>query len=149
MSEAYEADILDWSQHQSELLRRHAAGEKLNEAPDWANIIEEIEDVGRSQVQAVESHLIQAILHELKARAWPEARDVPHWRGEVRLQRGQATRRYTPSMRQQIEAADLYRLAFRALPDSMDGQPPAALPEACPWSLDELLGEGELPAADR
>ena len=45
-SDLYEADILEWSQHQADLLRRQAAGEKLNETPDWTNIIEEIEDVG-------------------------------------------------------------------------------------------------------
>ena len=144
MSEAYESDILEWSHHQAELLRRHAAGEKLNEAPDWANIIEEIEDVGGNVLRAVRSHLLQAMLHELKARAWPESRDVPHWRGEVRLQRGQAADDSTPSMRHVVDVAAVYRRALRALPDSMDGQPPAPLPEACPWPLDELLGEEEL-----
>ena len=144
MSEAYETDILEWSHRQAELLRRHAAGEKLNEAPDWANIIEEIEDVGGNVFRAVRSHLVQAMLHELKVRAWPQSRDVPHWRGEVRLQRGDAADDFTPSMRQLIDIAALYHRARRALPDTADGQPPASLPETCPWTLDELLGEEEL-----
>ena len=144
MSEAYESDILEWSHRQADLLRRHAAGEKLNEAPDWANIIEEIEDVGGNVLRAVRSHLVQAMLHELKVRAWPESRDVPHWRGEARLQRGEAASDFTPSMRRQIDLESLYHRAMRALPDSMDGQLPAPLSPACPWSLDELLGEDEL-----
>lgn len=144
MSETYETDILEWAQHQAELLRRHAAGEKLNEAPDWVNIIEEIEDVGGNVLRAVRSHLLQAMLHELKVRAWPASREVPHWRGEVRLQRGEAADDCTPSMRRLIEVDALYRRALRALPEAMDGQQPAPLPQSCPWTLDELLGEEEL-----
>jgi hypothetical protein len=49
------------------MLRRRAAGELINDAElDWPNIAEEIEDVGKSQRQAVESHLILALLHDLK-----------------------------------------------------------------------------------
>lgn len=82
MSEAHEADVVAWAQRQSALLRRVAAGEKVNETPDWANIIEEIEDSGANAIRAVRSHLLQAMLHELKIRAWPDSRDVPHWRSE-------------------------------------------------------------------
>ena len=140
----YEADILEWSQHQADLLRRHAAGEKLNEAPDWSNIIEEIEDVGGNILRGVRSHLVQAMLHELKSRAWPHQRDVPHWRAEVQLHRGDAADDFTPSMRQHIDLSALYRRALRGLPDTIDGQPPLPLPEACPWTLDALLAEQEL-----
>jgi len=40
--------------------------------------------VGRSQLRAVESHLVQALLHDLKAEAMPQSRDVPYWRAEAR-----------------------------------------------------------------
>ena len=66
----YETDILTWSEHQADLLRRHAGGERANDgAIDWPNIVEKIEDVGRSQLRAVEFHLVQALLHDLKAEA--------------------------------------------------------------------------------
>ena len=71
MGELYDVDVLEWSEHQARLLRRHAAGEPANEAPDWANIIEEIESVGREQMHAVESLLVQALVHDLKSEAWP------------------------------------------------------------------------------
>jgi len=29
-------------------------------------------------LRAVESHLVQALLHDLKAEAWPQSRDVPY-----------------------------------------------------------------------
>ena len=72
MSDLYEDDILLWSERQAELLRRRAAGELVNDAElDWPNIAEEIEDVGKSQLRGVASHLVQALLHDLKAEAWP------------------------------------------------------------------------------
>jgi hypothetical protein len=54
MSDLYDADILEWSERQADLLRRVAAGEQLHDAaPDWPNIIEEVESVGRDQLHAV------------------------------------------------------------------------------------------------
>jgi hypothetical protein len=58
MSDLYDTDILEWSDHQAALLRRVAAGERVNEV-DWPNIIEEVESVGREQLHAVESLLVQ------------------------------------------------------------------------------------------
>jgi hypothetical protein len=79
MSDLYDADILAWSERQGELLRRIAAGERVDDADlDWPNIAEEIEEVGRSELHAVESPLVQALLHDLKAKACPLVRDAPH-----------------------------------------------------------------------
>lgn len=141
MSDLYEADILEWSQRQAELLRRVAAGERINDQVDWANVIEEIDSVGNEQLHAVESLLVQALLHMLKAEAWPLCRDVPHWRAEAILFRGDAARRFAPSMHQRINLARLYRQARRAMPETIDGQPPLPVPELCPVTLDELLSE--------
>ena len=139
MGELYDADVLEWSEHQARLLRRLAAGQPGNEAPDWTNIIEEVESVGRSQLTAVRSLLVQALIHALKAEAWPLSREAPHWRAEARVFRGDAADAFTPSMRQRIDVTDLYRRALNGLPDSIDGQPPLPAPEACPVTLDELL----------
>ena len=38
--------------------------------------------MGQSQVDAVESWLYQALLHMLKAEAWPLSEAVPHWQAE-------------------------------------------------------------------
>ncbi len=142
MGELYDLDILEWSEHQARLLRQHAAGKAGNEVPDWTNIIEEVESVGRSQVDAVESLWTLAFLHDLKSEAWPQSRDVPHWRGEARLFRRQARRKFTPSMRSKIDVAALYSDALAGMPDSMDGLPPLPVPQTCPVTLDELLGDG-------
>jgi hypothetical protein len=138
MRDLYEDDILLWSEQQAAALRRRAANEV-----DWENVAEEIESVGNEQLHAVRSHLLQALLHDLKAEAWPLSRDVAHWRAEAVGHRGDARDRFTPSMRQRIDMAKLYREARRRLPALMDGTPPLPVPEACPVTLDELLAEPE------
>jgi hypothetical protein len=138
----YETDILLWSERQAELLRRHAAGERINDAAiDWPNIAEEVEDVGRSERNSVESHLVQALLHDLKAEAWPLSLAVPHWRAEARGHRDDAQRRFSPAMAQRIDVTKLYREALHRMPETMDGVPPLPVPEACPVTLGEMLSD--------
>ncbi len=141
MGELYDADILEWSEHQARLLRQHTAGEAGNEAPDWANIIEEVESVGSSQLSRVKSLLRQALLHDLKCEAWLLSREVPHWRSEARRFRADAADSFSPSMRQRIDVAKLYGKALYLMPESMDGLPPLPVPDTCPVTLDELLGD--------
>jgi hypothetical protein len=142
VSDLYDADILAWSEEQAERLRHVAANDRRNaNSPDWVNIIEEIEDVGRSQLHAVEGHLVQALLHDLKAEAWPLSREVPHWRAEARGQRDDARAKFTPAMAQRIDVAKLYRRALNRMPDTMDGQPPLPVPPTCPVTLHDLLSE--------
>jgi hypothetical protein len=132
----YEADILVWSERQADLLRRIGAGQWRNETPDWAHIAEEIEDVGRAQFNAVQSHLRLAMLNLLKIRAWSNARDVEHWREEVANHRSDAADAFSPSMRQRLDLAKLYRRAVKALVRTNDGVPrEQESPEECPSSL--------------
>jgi hypothetical protein len=138
MSDLYDDDIVLWSEHQAELLRRIAAGEPVNETPDWPNIVEEIEGVGSEQRHAVESLLLQALVHLLKAQAWPSAPTVPHWQAEARVFLAQARRRFVPSMRQRIDLGGIYADALRGLPENIDGVAPLPIATAMP-TLDELL----------
>ena len=139
MSE-YDTDILLWSEHQAALLRRAGAGERVNDQVDWENVAEEIEAVGRTERRACESHLVQALLHDLKAEAWTQSREVPHWRAEARQQRGEARVAFSPSMRQRIDMQRVYRRALEALPETMDGLPPLPITSGVP-TLDAMLAE--------
>jgi hypothetical protein len=142
MSDLYDTDILTWSEHQADLLRRRAAGGLVNETElDWSNIAEEIEDVGRSQLHSVESLLVQALRHMLKAEAWPLSRDAPVWRADAIDFRRQARRRFVPSMRQKIDVAGLYADALAAMPKTIDGTPSLPMSEICTVTLDELLSD--------
>jgi Domain of unknown function DUF29 len=132
----YDTDILLWSERQGELLRRRATGDLVNDAElDWPNIAEEIESVGREQLHAVES------LHRLKVMAWPQSSAGAGWQDESLHFRQDAVDRYTPAMRQRIDLARIYRRALQRVPKQIDGLPPQPLPDACPWTLDDLLSD--------
>ncbi len=141
MTDLYDADILEWSERQAALLRRVAAGDRSNDyAPDWPNIIEEIESVGRGQLSAVRSLLTQALVHMLKIEAWPNSAAVPGWRSEAMRFRLDAAEAFAPSMRQHLDVAKLYARALRILPETIDGLPPLSVPDTYAVTLDELLG---------
>jgi Domain of unknown function DUF29 len=121
MNDLYETDLLLWSERQAELLRRVAAGERVNDQVDWENVVNEIESVGRNELREVESLLVQAIAHTLTAEAWPLSRDVARWRAEARRFRGDAAARFTPAMRQRVDMTRIWRRASRAVPETIDG----------------------------
>ena len=78
----YEHDVLAWSQHQADLLRRLGRGERVNDV-DWTNVAEEIESVGLSELHSVESYLNLVIVHLLKLQAWPDSTAADHWHTEI------------------------------------------------------------------
>ena len=97
--------------------------------------------MGREQLHAIESLLVQALAHMLKAQAWPQSLAAPGWRAEAIRFRDDAADRFAPSMRQRINLERLYRRALRAMPETVDGQPPLPVPAECPVTLDALLSE--------
>lgn len=138
----YERDALAWAEQQAALLRRLAAGERLNEAVDWTHVIEEVRDVGQSELRACQSLLVQALAHLLKLHAWPSSQSAAHWRGETASFLAGARRRFTPSMRQRISLADLYADAvYEVQTGATETGDSLALPERCPFALDRLLAE--------
>ena len=136
----YERDVLAWSERQAELLRGVARGELLNDV-DWPHIIEEIEDVGLSELHACQSLLMHGITHLLKIKGWP-AGPVSHWRSEAVVFFADARRRYAPSMRQRIELPKLYRDALnRVLALTVNGDPPQILPAEYPFDIEDPVAE--------
>lgn len=145
MGELYETDALEWSEQQAALLRRLAAGEAVNAAVDWENVAEEIEAMGRAELNSFTSLLGQAILHMLKLSAEPDSQAADHWWGEVAMFLSQAQDAFTPSMRQRT---DLHRIYARQQQQQRldrlrvkDHRPIPPTPDTCPYTLDELLDE--------
>jgi hypothetical protein len=137
----YDTDVLAWSEHQADLLRRLAHGDRLNETIDWENVIEEVESVGRSELRACESLLRQAMIHLLKLHLWPDSAAAAHWAAEVLGFLADAQRSFSPSMGQRIDLAGLYGTAVRQAQAEARGQPAPDLPMACPFALDDLLAD--------
>jgi len=135
----YERDILSWSEHQADLLRRLARGERVNDV-DWTHVVEEIEDVGLSELHAVESFLDLMLVHLLKVHGWPDSQSLEHWRGEIGSFQKNAARRFSPSMRHRIDVAKLYSDAVEQVESvRYDGITPQPWPAMCPFTLDDLL----------
>ncbi len=136
----YERDVLIWSERQADLLRRLAAGERVNEMVDWPNVIEELEAVGRSELRSCKSLLRRSLVHLLKLAAWRDSKAASHWRGEIIGFLADAQYGFSPSMRQRIVLGDLYARALRQVrAGTDDAGEPRTLPEACPFALDDLL----------
>ncbi len=84
----YDTDILIWSEHQAELLRRRAAGELINEADlDWPNIAEEIEALGKSDRRELRNRIATLLDHLIRLQASPATDPRAGWRKTVREQR--------------------------------------------------------------
>jgi hypothetical protein len=139
MSDLYGDDIVLWAAQQADALRRRATNEI-----DWDNVAEEIEDVGRSELRVVTSALRIAMQHKLYLLGWPNAQAAGHWEIEARNHLADAHEDFRESMRAKIGLAALYRRARLEVDKHIldEGPPVVALPEHCPWSLDELLAKG-------
>jgi hypothetical protein len=135
----YETDALAWAEHQADLLRRLAHGERLNETIDWPHVIDEVQDVGLSELRACRSLLRQAMVHLLKLNLEPESQAVSHWMGEAARFLDDARDAFSPSMRQRIDLPDLYGDALHRLRISGSGEVDTRLSSACPFDLDDLL----------
>jgi hypothetical protein len=136
----YETDILAWSNAQADRLRRVAAGERVNDV-DWGHVIEEIEEVGKSETRAVRSALRQAMVHALKAAAWPESDAVRHWRHEAVDFLSQARADLQKGMAKDIDLPDLHRRARQAVEALEMDAPPRPLPEAPGCTLAEAMDD--------
>jgi hypothetical protein len=141
----YERDVLAWSQHQADLLRRLGRGERVNDV-DWTHLAEEIEDVGLSELHSVESYLNLILVHLLKLHAWPDGEACAHWRGEIVAFRNNANRRFAPSMRQRIDIGALYAEAAEQLREI---DPDIRLPDGNPPTLDHLLKDDPITLLSR
>src|SRR5580692_10583678 len=105
MGDRYDEDIVLWSERQSELLRRRAAGELVNDAElDWPNIAEEIEAVGRAEQDQLTNRLAILLAHLLKLRFQPDLRGNS-WRLTILEQRRRAERIVSrnPSLRPRLD----------------------------------------------
>jgi hypothetical protein len=135
----YEHDVLAWSQHQADLLRRLGRGEHVDDV-DWTKVADRIERVGLSELQALERFLTLVLTLLLRLYAEPESDAGDQWRREIVMAQAEAGRRFSPSMRQRLDIAALYAIAvkqIRTVAPSID------LPVENPFTLDHLLHDDD------
>ena len=138
----YDDDIATWAEEQAAALRALGARAELSNAVDWENVAEEIESVGRSQVRAVESLLVQTLAHLLRRLSAPTVAADPHWRSEITAFQTAARRHFEPSMRRRLDWDRVWTMAVLNAEAGLVAYGNAllpGLPPRCPIPLDEVV----------
>jgi Domain of unknown function DUF29 len=98
-TELYNEDFYAWTQEQAAALRTHFKGDNRL---DVEHLAEEVEDLGKSELHAIESYVENIMAHLLKldysSLEWPRN----HWRKEILAFRRSLRRRMTPSLRRTV-----------------------------------------------
>lgn len=145
----YEDDFYAWTIEQGAAIRR-VAELRPNEDVDWENVAEEIEALGRNELDSVYSHLETIIEHLLKLACSPAVYPRADWRVTVAKARNHLRRKLTGTLRRKLreEFPDAWRGARGYAIDGLarDGVSPDALPTDCPWTLEQLLDDDFWPA---
>jgi hypothetical protein len=132
----YEIDSNQWLEETIELLKAN----RLNEL-DLENLIEELDALGRSDKNAVESLLEQVIRHLLLLQYWSKESEYnkSHWQAEITGFRTQLKRKLTSNLRNHLlkELSSLYQdaLAYVKQKTSLE----VDFPTECHYTLEELL----------
>jgi hypothetical protein len=138
----YETDFNLWLKETVNLLRKGEV-EKL----DLENLAEEIEDMGNSRKDALESNLIRVLQHLLKWKYQPQKR-TNSWKASITehsLRLNKAFKK-SPSLKPYFESvfADCYQDA-RLITSQETGLDIATFPELCPFSQADVLNPQYLP----
>jgi hypothetical protein len=143
MKAAYETDIVAWANEQAALLR---AG-KFSQL-DIEHIADEVEDVGKSEQRELANRMAVLLAHLLKWQSQPERRGKS-WQGTLREQRKMILRRLakTPSLKACLSDSDWFADAWSdAKAKAFEDTNIEDFPEACAWTMDQILDDAFFPA---
>ena len=138
----YDQDFYGWTQEQAALLRTG----RLNDL-DVANLIEEIEAMGRSEKRELESRLTVLLVHLLKW-TYQSNRRCRSWQLTIKTQRIDFLKvlRDNPGLKPGLDQcmADAYQLAtIKASQET--GLDEAIFSPVCPWELSDAIKQDFYP----
>ena len=142
----YEQDFFAWTQ---------ATAAKILQG-NWCDIdsevlAEEVESLGKSQQNALESRLEKLVLHLLKWRYQPEKRARGHsWQLTILEQRRRLARllQQNPSLRPTVPAIlDESYVYIRRRTSLETRLPLATFPDTCPWTPEQVLDDDFWPTS--
>jgi Domain of unknown function DUF29 len=139
-AELYDEDFYAWTQQQAEALRTHFRGDNRL---DVEHLAEELEDLGKSDLQAVESFIEHIIAHLLKLDYSGHVAPRAHWRAEIVNFRQNIDRKISPSIRRTVgrNLDELYRRARQtAAVGALVHEPDLIrrLPKICPYDWETI-----------
>ena len=146
----YEDDFYAWTQYQAEVLRSLQVSDNRF---DREHVAEEIEDLGKSERDTVRSQIRRIVEHFLKLTYSPAEPPRVDWMTTIDDARETLSDKLTATLRRDAEEnlerlyAEGRRRAARALLRHGEPEAAGALPQLCPYSLDEICREDWYPAA--
>jgi len=138
----YEQDFYGWTQEQARLLREGRFAEL-----DVANVVEEIETLGRGERRELVTGLRVLLAHLLKWQYQPGLCGRS-WQATIETQREDAAALLAenPSLRPQLDdiVVDAYKRARR---DAARATllPIDVFPASCPWTFDQTMSDSFWP----
>jgi hypothetical protein len=144
----YEDDFYAWTQHQAEVLRTMPISDNRF---DREHVAEEIEDLGKSERDAVRSQIRRIIEHFLKLAYSPAQAPRFDWMETIVDARQQLFDKLTPTLRREVESTigrlygDARRRATLGLQRYGESETAKRLPSTCPYSWDEICQEDWYP----
>lgn len=146
MSATNKTDFNLWIQQTAQLLREHRWQEI-----DLENLIEEVEELGKSERRAITSQLIRLLLHLLKWQYQPQRRS-DSWLDSITDARTQIDLAIqdSPSLKSypSEQLNDSYQKARRQAA-KQTGMEISVFSEYCPYALELVLDEDWLPEANK
>jgi uncharacterized protein DUF29 len=149
----YDEDFFAWTRLQARELRRFARTRPTLEL-DVRHIAEEISDLGKERRDVLRSWTARIIEHLLLLQHSPAREPRRGWIDEVVNFRAEIERRLTPSLRRDLARrrrllyAEARRNLHRKLERYGEAEMLARLPERCPWTLEQILGDFWPPEPD-
>lgn len=145
MPTTYEHDLILWAQDTAQLLR-----EQRWDAIDWKHLIEEVEDLGKSERSAIGSQMERIMVHLLKWQYQPQRRS-DSWLDSINDGRSQIRRKLedSPSLSsypEQILEKEYTRVRREAVRQTDLAL--SVFPEFCPYTVLQVL-EDWLPNQER
>ncbi len=145
----YDDDFYAWTQYQAEVLRSMRTRDNRF---DRENVAEEIEDLGKSERDAVRSQVRRILDHFLKLAYSPAGDPRYGWMGSIAEARAQLDDKLSAmTLRQDIETSlpRLYRSARKqaelSLREFKEADAAVSLPAECPYTADQILADDWYP----
>jgi len=142
MRAQYEADFYGWTQVQADMLRSGALA-----GLDIPHLIEEIEDMGRSEQRALTSRLEILLAHLLKWQYQPDLHPRS-WSLTIKEQRRKIVRHLQKNPSLNAQLADIIEDAYGDAIIYAEREthiPSDTFPPTCPWTWDEIVNPDFLP----
>ncbi|UYM14666.1 DUF29 domain-containing protein [Endozoicomonas euniceicola] len=161
MDNLYHTDFYRWKEQQ----KQHLIHKRFDQL-DLKRLIEEVDDMGRSERNTLESHLVILLLHLLKYQYQTyvinpnlfEPKEFRSWYDSISQARMAISRliRKNPSLQHEQDDA-----VHESYPDAKSGAiremnkyllkkyqlNEQSYPDTCPWSFDQIMQEDWLPEA--